>query len=254
MQKGDKAILINRSKLGQCGMGICEGKTVTILRPDASIPNRWWVHVSDPPVAWLPTTEYWVYTECIQLVGRDPRENLWIAGDEAVLVDAETLRDVSMGGNLGKTVTLKRLLTQSEKDNRAYAKRYQHENVWWIRLPGLGDNYYVPERCLNKPQRNHQPSVDAYAGIETDIKPPGYYGQEQKEQDSMYLHRVTIISTPSVIAQQGGEVAKIIVPMTEIMAADISGATAQVAAMNAEAILALKDQMATIKVVAKLVG
>jgi hypothetical protein len=171
-----------------------------------------------------------------------------MAQDKAVLTDIETLRNVSMGGYQGKTVTLVRRMTKSEKEERAYARPYVSEDVWWIKLhPEEGrPDYYVPARCLMKPEQKQSTATNSY-----ELGAISYVTQTQKEQDSMTMYQVAIVLKPSVIAQQAGAVDKIIVQPTTVMALSDNAAIAQVAAENAEAILALKEDKASIQVCTK---
>jgi NADH dehydrogenase/NADH:ubiquinone oxidoreductase subunit G len=175
-------------------------------------------------------------------------------GDKCKLIDKSALSSVSMGMHCGRIVTLEGRLTPGEIANRSSLDKYAHNEVWWVRLPDETSPCYVPWVCL---EQIEEPLIPAYEAYEIGTSAQTITTKQtikQKEQIDMYLHTVAIIETPAIIAQQGGEVSKLIVPSTEVMANDITSAVAQVAAMNAEKILALKERMSTIKVICKMIG
>jgi hypothetical protein len=245
MKKGQKAILVNGERLGNAGLRKCEGLEIVLKKPDDRTPGRWWFNFVKPPPDWSTFTDYWVFNECIQLLPQTDWGN-WMPGDTAVLTNIATLREISMGGSEGKTVTLKRKMTQDEKDGRSYARCYMHEDVWWIILSPTTGDYYVPVRCLMKPEQKQSTAANSY-----ELGAISYVTQTQKEQDSMTMYQVAIVLKPSVIAQQAGAVDKIIVQPATVMALSDNAAIAQVAAENAEAILALKEDKASIQVCTK---
>lgn len=261
MKKGDRCTLVNPVELEYAGIKSKCGREVILLEKTGDGWNFRCVTDPDAIVWWAPD-------QCFQLEQQERKNDNGMShyreGDRCRLMDKSSLSRVSMGSHLDKHCTLKRKLSYDEIHSRISLDYFKNEEVWWVEVDGLSTMCYVPFRCLLMlPNQDPKPLTpyDSYelAGqseIDKAKQCGCWYGhcKEQKEPNNMYLHTVTIVKTPSILAQQAGEVSKIIVPQTEVMAANVSSATAQVAAMNAEKILALKDQMSTIQVFCKMVA
>ena len=149
-------------------------------------------------------------------------------GDRCRLIDIETLRAISMGDHLDKIVTLDKQLTSDEKKGRGMLMdRYKHDEVWWVKVDSQFMPYYVPVKCLLLVDSNNQPSANTHVDDEiAKAKQCGcWYGNckethNKKETDSMYLYNITIIRTPSALAQQAGEIDEIIAGPTPVLAKD----------------------------------
>lgn len=70
----------------------------------------------------------------------------------------------------------------------------------------------------------------------------------------MALFAITVLKTPSIRAQEAGEVETIVVPSAEVVAHDSTAAICLVSADHADAIKALKDEGAKVRVIARNLG
>lgn len=166
-------------------------------------------------------------------------------GDRVILINSTQLERVSLGGQLGKIAILDKRLTQEQIRGRAALQSY--EIAWWVTLENdLRGTYapklYVPEQCLIP-----------YDGSELHLG-PSKQTETRKENHVMALFAITILKTPSVKAQEAGEMETIIVPGTEVVAHDTSAGICLVSAANAEKINALKEEGAKIRVIARNLG
>ena len=157
-------------------------------------------------------------------------------GDRVVLINEKELTKVTMGSYLGKIAILQGRLSQQEIHARPTLDVFGI--AWWIRLEKdikdpYASRYFVPECCFIR------------AEPKTEVK-------TRKEQTDMALFAITVLKTPSVKAQEAGEVETIVVPGTEVVAYDTSAAICLIGAEHADAIKALEG--AKIRVIARNLG
>jgi hypothetical protein len=255
MKPGDKAKLTRYNRLKDVNLEGREGTKVTLVRPMlwSEIANKpkmngesgWWVEIDPASVRW------YVPTSCLEPCEEEvTQQSHYRAGDKCRLVAKEALEQVSMGSHYNEVCTLVRQMSQSEIDSKSALALYRTENAWLATLPGLTYQYYVPERCLlihETRQGTAYGGTSAQQITEQDIALLSKLGRDQTTQTErkldMYLYTITVIKTPSTLAQQAGEIDTILVPATQVMAKDEKSACLQVGAMKAEAILKESDSV-----------
>lgn len=125
---------------------------------------------------------------------------------------------------------------------REYINSVPHECVMFsLAADGQGNppnTYWMPAEYL-------EPVESGLDAVEQTTKPSV---PEPTRKDNMALYRVTITQKPSVKAQENGEVEKIIVAGTQVIAVNETAAAAVVAVANADAITKLGDQQANLTV------
>lgn len=245
---GHRARLINPTKLAELNLRSHEGKTV-ILTNDyywPKIGSGWYFDLEGTRI------HLWATDECFQLepwgTERKPTHDM-NPGDKAELISMEDLRRVLMPSHLCKIVTLKRKLTDVEKLKQTFLKNYVSQDAWFITIDSssYSEEYVVPACCL-QPRPDKQSTPDATPWYEG----PKLKTTTKKEPDSMTMYMVAMKSTPSVRAQEAGELEKIVLPPTAVLSNTEYAAVAQIAAENAELILGVAKDKAMLSVVVKV--
>lgn len=229
MKIGDRVLLININELRRIGLAAHFNMEGFIQK---CMNNSMNCIVDIPTVG----SGYFVPLSCIQVLSSsdiDPGAGLKEGNTAFINAYAGELSNIGLQNFHGSQVTLLRRLNAADLSCREHT--LHGANAWWVNIhhakAGSHHEYYMPEAWLT-PLRQQ---------TETETKT-----ETKKEQNSMNPINITITTVPSVIAQQGGAKEEVIAQGTELADTN-SGATAIVAAKNAEAILAAA-KTATIKV------